>query len=603
MCPATFATGIRLTLMFWTHSLTNVCRMQASLHDNVKLKCYSSIHTTIFLRGYNYMRSSFFEFHVATSAMNTARQGSRVVAHNMANVSTAGFSRQVTVQQASTPLATNNRTGMIGTGSEVIGINQIRNAQLDHRFWNERPMLGVHHARTNQLTLVQNTLGELDGLGINGSFERFFDGLQSLSTDPSNPTIRNNFIQSVNSLTRSINERANMLLRQQQDINREVGGMVAMINTKGAQIANLNNQIERQEVRGDRANDLRDQRALLIDQLSALVNVTVSESTVNGQERLSIHIDGQQFVSHTNKSSLAVVRRETPLHPLDVGGLYDITIGGRPFNKDSATLTGELRGLLEVRDGNSQRNPDGTLVNSGNGFNGIPFKGIPYYISRLNHLVQTVANAFNFGTDAHGDPIPGNIDANGNPIGHVGGFRPDGTPSGIPLFTWNTSMDPRPVGWDDPSHPNYDPSLADPLNTNNINIFNFTINPDILNNQNLLATSMQSSGSGGQSDASLINAFVAIRNHPSLFREGTINDFITSVVSELAMDLQDAVNFERSQSEVMGIVQNQRLQVKGVDMEEETFNMIFFQHHFQAASRLITSINEIYDNLINRMGV
>lgn len=107
----------------------------------------------------------------------------------------------------------------------------------------------------------------------------------------------------------------------------------------------------------------------------------------------------------------------------------------------------------------------------------------------------------------------------------------------------------------------------------------------------------------GESANDLLRGFVEIRNHPSLFREGTINDFINTIMSEIAMDLREARTFSESQSTVMEVIDNQRIQVKGVNMDEEMVNLVFFQHHFMASSRLITVINEIYDNMINRMGV
>lgn len=570
------------------------------------------------------MRSSFFEFNVALSGMNTARQGTRVASHNMSNLTTPGFSRQVIAQRASTPLATNSRVGMIGTGSEVIGINQIRDLQLDTRFWNESPVHGLHNVRNNQLTMIEMAFGELNGLGPTANFEQFFSALQDFHLNPNSPTHRNNVISSINTLTRSMQERGMSLIRQQQDVNREISGMVSVINSLGQQITTLNENIARYEQRGGQAaNDLRDRRALLIDELSQLVNITVSENNVNGVDRLNIHIDGQYFLSHGHVQPLTLVRRETPLHPHDSPGLYDIRIGDDHFRTDSRTLSGELRALFEIRDGSSIRDASGNLVNSSNhasyGFQGIQFKGIPYYISRLNNMIQTISNAFNFGVDRLGNPLPDlgathtlpppgiplidpntgiqKVDANGNDMyitvvgGHLRGHTADNRNPNIPLFVpdaWNPSS---PMTADDYAR------LA-----NGINIFNFSLNPAILADPALFSTALNSHTDGGVDERNLLEGFLNIRNHPQLFREGTINDFLNSVMAELAMDIKDAYAFSESQGDIIEIIHNQRLQVKGVDMQEEMITMLFFQQQFQAASRMISAINEMYDNLINRMG-
>jgi len=304
---------------------------------------------------------------------------------------------------------------------------------------------------------------------------------------------------------------------------------------------------------------LRDQRALLVDQMSRLANVTVTEQHVNGIDRFIVHINGHEIVSHDMVDNIRAVRRDVPLGPFDADGLYDIVFSsGRPFNMYSQSLSGELRGLIDVRDGNSMRNPAGQVIGPAD------FKGIPYYKERLNHLVQIMSNAFNFGEDRLGNPIVGVI-----------GHTTVGT--GIPLF------------------------VDDNNGTADINIFNFQINPLINEDHSLLMT--HDGHELDESGANVLLGFMTIREYPSLFREGTVNDFITAVQAELGMDIKDATSFVESQSDVMMIIQNQRLSVKGVDMDEEMTNVIFFQHHFQAASRLITIINEIYDNMINRMGV
>jgi len=517
------------------------------------------------------MRSSFFELQVAMTGMFTARNGMQVTAHNMANVETPGFSRQVSLQRASLPISTFTTTGMVGTGSEAFGVSQIRNTHLDHRFWNERPILGRQNVIGNQLTVMETMFGELSDTGLSANFNTFFEGLQDLSTHASNPTNRNSFIQSINVLSSNIQNQARALLRQQQDINREIGNVVTSMNNIGEQIANLNNQIARFELIGGKANDLRDQRALLVDQLSIIANVTVTESNINGQDRFIVHIDGHEFVHQSDFSALAVVRRtdEQRRNPHDADGLYTIQFAnGRPFDMYSPSLSGELRGLIDIRDGSSQLNlPDHMPTTD--------FRGIPYYIHRLNEMVRTFADAFNFGIDHRGDPIPG-------VTGHANALGPDGEPIGRLLFTSGSEGSPLAIRTD-------------------INIFNFQLNPEIANDQNLLITSTDSSL--GESSNDLLLGFLEIGTYQSLFREGTLFDFLNSKTGEIAMDLQNANNFEESQSDVLVVLQNQRLEVKGVNMDEEVSNLIFFQHQFQVASRLISTINEVYDTMINRMGV
>ena len=524
------------------------------------------------------MRSSFFELNVAMTGLHTAQRGLQVTAHNMANSATPGFSRQYAKQRANIPINTFSQLGMVGTGSEVYGIGQIRNTHLDHRFWNEKPILGKHTMVENQLTIMESMFGELNKTGISANFNDFFDSLQDLSTNAADSTNRNSLIQSMNSLTRYINNNATSLRRQQQDINRDIGSVVAVINNLGDQINILNNQIERMEMSGGRANDLRDKRALLIDELSGLVNISVTESNVNGTDRLTIHIDGQEFVNNHGVNLLQVSRRtnEQRRNPHDADGLYEITFAnGRSFNMYSPTLNGELKGLIDMRDGNGGRD----IVGNGGTTS---FRGIPYYIESLNNMIKTFADAFNYGVDHLGEPIPG-------VTGHVNGYDGNNKNEGLPLFVGT----PR-----NNSDPLYE---EDPWGLQDLNIFNFQLNPMIIADPNLLATSKKPNE--GESSNDLILGFLEIKDYQSLFREGSLNDYINAMTGELAMDLKNASNFQESQTDVLVTLDNQRLQVKGVDINEEMVNLIFFQQQYRSASRLITTINEVYDNMINRMGV
>lgn len=523
------------------------------------------------------MKSAFFELNVALTGLHTARSGLQITSHNMSNAATPGFSRQFIQQRAGSPINTSNPVGMIGTGSEVYGIGQMRNTHLDHRYWNERPNLGKQEILVNQLKIKESMFGELTENGFSSNFNTFFDTLQDLSTNASDATNRNNIIQSINTLARNINSNASSLLKQQQDINNEISTTVTSINSLGQQISNLNNEIARAEMSGGNANDLRDQRALLVDELSLLVNINVTETNSNGSKHFIIHIDGQEFIRNDGVNILQASRRTEAQkrNPHDADGLYEITFAnGKPFNMYSSTLGGELKGLIDMRDGNG-----GVAATDYSNTTG--FRGIPYYIATLNNMINTFSDAFNFGTDHLGNPIPG-------VTGHVNGYNANGENTGMPLFTGT----PRT-----PDDPLYE---EDPWGLRDLNIFNFQLNPEIAKDQNLLATSTKDKG---ESSNDLILGFVQIKNYQSLFREGTLNDYINAMTGELAMDLKHASNFKESQSDVLVVLQNQRLQVKGVDINEEIMSMMFFQQQYQSAARLVNVINEVYDTMINRMGV
>ena len=309
------------------------------------------------------MRGSFFTFRVANSGMHTARANLSVTSHNVANMGIPGFSRQATVQSALPAINLRNNRGMFGTGSAVHNVIQMRCQFVDRRFWHQQGVLGEHVAKVPNLTMIEAVFNEISdgGTGALVSFNDFFSRLQELTATPHDPTFRLNVLRAGETLAHMINSNAAQLQQQQRDVNGEVRAVVTEINNLGQQITILNRQIRQFEFDGSHANDLRDQRALLIDRLSELVNVQVHErdmshhTGIENDMRLSILINGYDFVHHDFVQRLELVPRgpNEKRNEMDVLGLYDIRFqNGSPFNIYSRHLRGTLRGLIDVRDGN-----------------------------------------------------------------------------------------------------------------------------------------------------------------------------------------------------------------------------------------------------------
>lgn len=539
------------------------------------------------------MRASFFGFNIATSGLHAARNATYVTAHNVANVNTVGFSRQQANIRAGTPLNTFSSAGMLGSGSEMRGVTQIRNFHLDNRFRAESSVLGRYHAISIGLTISEAIFAVFDGANQSNYFNDFFDSVQTLSTNPTDPSMRQNVIQSTDNLTRLVQSQAEALRRQQLDINAEIGATVRQINILGEQLQRVNSQIDFAEINGNRANDLRDRRALILDELSDLVNINVSEEIIEGRERLIVHIDGQLFVSHDQVINLSIERREEPLNPHDVHGLYTIVMSHGDavieFNYlNSRTLSGLLGGLIEVRDGNSAVRTEGEYA--GRTYSPINFRGVPFYKMRLNNMINDFANAVNFGINHEGHAIEG-LEG-----GHVGARDFAGNVTGIPFFVPLDSNGEIIRITDDAS------DYYGEIDFSAISIFNIAINPEIVQNPALLATH-NSDYFEGESANNFLIALSALQNDRTVFAEGSISDVITTVMAELAGDLNRANTFYDTQESVVMVIHNHRLSVKSVSLNEETNTLLLFQAQFVALARMITVMDSIYDTMINRMGL
>ena len=634
------------------------------------------------------MRSAFFGLHVATSAMNVARGNLHTIAHNIANVQTPGFSRQVAVQQATNPLRMGQGRGMIGTGAEIISVNQIRSFFLDHKFWNQSSVLGQFAKKDEILSLTQGILAETRTSGLSFEIDQIMNRLSELGTHPESVTHRRNFLSGFESLATLLNSQFSQLRQQQVDINLEIRSTVGMINSIGRQIASLNRQITVMELDGSNANDLRDRRALLLDQLSAFVNIDVREvernpevaagrdtDPRNSRRELQVFIDGQEFINHFTLSELEVRQRilsdgtNVLRNPEEPPRMYDIFFAnGRSFNMYSRSLSGELAGLINLRDGNGNNHlgstrgdfvyntdsagsfieidfnqasrmdigPSGeiTLILDGgrhlnvrytdieyipmNTFppegvrlrlydGDIPtgaadyatfvsnintnaarltvgqttsYLGIPYFMSRLNDLARTLSAAFNQAMNLNGSAIAG------VPHGHVDAFDINGN-RGQWLLGYQ--------GFDD-----WTSGSNGFMNYFNINASNFMINPDMLHNPGLLAITI--SEADGPGEMEVLKGWLALTENRSLFREGRLGDFLAAITGDLGVVAMQAKNFNESYTDLLTIIDNQRIAIMGVDMNEESASLIQHQLVFQAAARLMTTIDSLYDTLINRMG-
>jgi flagellar hook-associated protein FlgK len=313
------------------------------------------------------MRTAFFGLHVAASGLNTARGNLNVIAHNLANAEIPGFSRQVAQMQAGRPLTVGDQKGMYGTGSRITSIVQIRDRFLDRKYWAQSAVHGQFSSVHQNLSFVETVFNNINEVGMQRIFNSFFSTLQHLTQNAHQNTYRTSVTTYANTLAEQVRQNAFALQRQQEDLNREFADVIVTINSLGQQIASVNNQIHMFERTGENANDLRDQRALLIDRLSELVNVQVEERDFSrpgmlNDRRLTVMINGNDFIDHTRLNRLELVARENPDDPraggkrneMDVRGLYEVffEMTGSRFNIHSSTLSGKLRGIVDVRDGN-----------------------------------------------------------------------------------------------------------------------------------------------------------------------------------------------------------------------------------------------------------
>lgn len=646
------------------------------------------------------MASQFFGLMIGYSGLIASEAQENTTAHNLANANTEGYSKQVVNTTASDALRVYQRYGMTGTGITVTSVTQLRSFFYDTKYWNNNSDHGLYSTQSSYMSQIEKYFK--DGIqkseGFSSISDKLYAALETLSTNPSSTTTRESFVGVSKSLTEYFNLMYDDLQKLQSDANSEINTTVSRINSIANEVAALNQQINIIEIQGLEANDLRDKRALLIDELSGYVNVKVTEVPVidertgvdSGANVYSVFISGgNTLVSGYKAYELECVSRENKTNICDIDGLYDLRWKntGNTFSVLSSNLSGSLKALFELRDGNNEENLKGRLTASGDKtftmvvdtykeetnlneilsklnistsgnvkvdgrnytytgwsltyneadntatfvFNGVEegnnnnvpissisagtnvffgesinYKGVAYYQAQMNQWVRDYARVFNtiekMGEDTNGVKLS---DVNRNYFvweneitGNQTGFTEAENSTTITVQEITDAAAGKTYlaavnGTDDTAFSYY-----------NITAGNFNVNEEIVNDTSKMATTA-TDGDVNLTANDLVKELIEIKDNKTKmkFRGGTSAEFLTVVLSDMALASSSASTFATNTDNIAKAIENQRLSVGGVDIDEETIDLIKYQRCYSLNSKVISVMAQIYDRLILETGV
>lgn len=326
------------------------------------------------------MPSQFFGLNIAYTGLLASNAAMNTTSNNIANVQTEGYSRQQVTQQASNALRVFQTYGCAGAGVETLAIERVRDEFYDGRFWDNNAQLGEYDMKQYYMQQLETYF---DDDGKSTGFKTIFDqlmvtGMQALLKDPNSATAKSQFVGYAGALTEYFNGMAGNLEKVQKDINQEIKLKVDEINSIAGEVATLNKQINTIELTGTKANELRDRRTLLIDELSKIVDVEVKETPIidannenreTGANRYMVKIaGGQMLVDGSDYNGLECVARTSyeKVNQTDIDGLYEVYWeDGQKFNLYNASMGGDLAGLIQMRDGNNGENFTGQVTATG----------------------------------------------------------------------------------------------------------------------------------------------------------------------------------------------------------------------------------------------
>ena len=617
------------------------------------------------------MASTFFGLDIAYTGVQAANAKLNTTANNIANVDTKGYTRQEATQVASDALRISQSYGMAGTGVTVTDINQVRNEFYDVKYWQAQTNLGQYDMKMYYMYQIEDYFTDKDTVeGFEPIFSAMFDSLEEVYKQAGTPSTKTQFIGAAGDLCEYFNAQATNLEKLQLGVNEEIKNKVDEINSIAEQIATLNKQINTIEVNHLRANELRDKRNLLIDQLSRIVDVEVRETpiytTPGGTEKSGIYTyevsiaGGQILVQGYEYNTLECVARsaEEKVNQSDADGLFEIKWSNTmDFNLYGANLGGELKGLIEVRDGNNEEyfhgttkgvkdNGDGTytvtievpnkdyltdmnkctlpdsgqltLVNTKYKYSGFEFDGTknpPTYTFTIKPDAGQAAPTIFDGKEAS---VGTKIDYQGIPYYQEQmnewvrifakamndiektAVDEEGKPAEV-LFTAKDKVNGTEIKFDDSLADNkYKSSDSDYYR---LTAGNISVNNEMVKDASKFGTTVDIKKGGDAQDVTELLLTVQDDKNKVNFRGCSAKEFLQCITSDIALSANNAKTFTENYTNINKSVSQTRLSISGVDNDEEALHLVKFQEAYNLSAKVMQIMTEIYDRLILQTGV
>ncbi|UQD53404.1 flagellar hook-associated protein FlgK [Bacillus methanolicus] len=532
------------------------------------------------------MRSTFMGLEIARRGMFTQQSALYTTGHNIANANTPGYSRQRVNFQQTTPYPSigmnrPNLPGQMGTGVEAGSVQRIRESFLDLQYRVEMSKVGYHETLSESLTKMEEIMNEPSDSGLQSTLEKFWNSLQDLASHTENSGARDVVAASGQMVADTLNYYYNSLSRVQQDIGHEIGVKVKEINDLVSQIDKLNRQISEVEPNGYLPNDLYDERDLLVDQLSKLINIKVTNvkpdnygnamDIAEGLYNIEIvQEDGKSFsppvalvsvdkttgMMSTNNLEIVDENDGTNPDPDNINGLITkVKVGTTEIT--NFTFSGQLAGLIESYGYKSGTDNKGYY---------------PEMLDKLNKMTEAFVNEFNYY--------------------HQRGF----------------ALNELPPKQDANKKDFFE--IVDPANPAQ----SIKVSDEIKNNPSLIAAGADSGNSGDNKNAQILADLKTKSFQDYDFYKqagktlpsgliGNIDTFYAGIIGKLGVDSQSAAKDAKNSQILADSVDQNRQSISSVSLDEEMTNMIKFQHAYNALARNITVIDEMLDKIINGMGI
>lgn len=568
-------------------------------------------------------------------ALYSAQLALEVTSHNVANANTEGYSKQNVIIQSNLPITT--APGQIGTGVRAVEITrqyddfvnaQVNQKNSDYQSWS---------SQSTAMQEIESIFNESDESGINNLMGEFWNAWSDLANNPDGVAERDALIAKSQNLVQAVKDIDYNLRSYQRHLNTSIQAGADKINAIVSQIADINGRISNVEIKGMvNANDLRDTRDQLLKELSSYIDISSYEEQQSGQVMVFV-MGGTPLVLGTNAYSLTTERNATT-NNTDV--LWQDS-SGRAVNITSRMGGGKMAGWVEVRDTrigdylDTLNNLAGELIWQVNDLHsqGVGLESVSSMTG--NQTITNAAAALDgAGNYTFGDRFQagGSFDiVTYDSTGAVAGTGTVTLAAGATvnnlitavsgIANMNAAVDANShlaltadTGYTFAIKPSTTGESNHALAILGLNSFfswnedtgEFTETMDI--NSDLVTDSTKIAA--GKVDTN--NKVAAGDNRTALDIFGlqdsvldldgsstTLDAYYSSFISTVGVHTQNAQMNEKYNNTLLGEYSKRKESISGVNMDEEMATLLKFQRAFQAASKIITTSDEMLQTLLS----
>lgn len=473
---------------------------------------------------------------IGNTGLAASKKSLETTSHNIANVNTEGYSRQKVTQTTNIPI---DKGGLIqGTGARVTGVTRSHDSFVEKRLGQATTDHNYFKERAEQLEQVENIFNEIDGDGLNKVLNKFYNSFRELANQPENETIRSVVRDSAQLVSQDFKRIRGNLDGLARQVDKRLEQEVEEINQASHNIAGLNKKIAVIEGLGGETGDLRDQRDLIIRRLSESFSVNAYMDERNNFIVMARNVG--TIVSGTEVQELAVRGTSKDDSSNNMSGSVEVFFKHRPaVSMTDKFKGGRLTSMTKVR--NEE------------------IRGFQEKIDDIAYNLANSVNAIHRRGYANREAQPGAAVDSKGPL------------TGIDFFKTPTTKENAALNMD----------LSE------------LVKDDLSN----ISTALDANSPGDNRIALAISKL----QHERIMDEGTstLEESYLQTIGRVGLETGKA-NLDREQSEgILVQANNIRERISGVNLDEETANMVRFQHAYQASAKVMQTAQQMFDTVLN----